>query len=162
MITIQRVEYDQKSSLRNLLELYKYDFSDFEPDDVNENGLYEYRYLDHYWTEEGRHPFFIRVDGKLAGLALIREIGTKDNQKIFSMAEFFVMKKYRKRGVGQSVSNELFNTFRGKWKIAQVEENTPAQIFWRKTIDRYTNNNYKEIREDGWEGPIQTFLTATQ
>jgi predicted acetyltransferase len=79
MITIQKVEYDHKSTLRNLLELYKYDFSEFDPEDVNENSLYDYMYLDHYWTEEGRHPFFIRVDGKLAGFALVRMMGKNDH-----------------------------------------------------------------------------------
>ncbi|ALS28940.1 GNAT family N-acetyltransferase [Paenibacillus cisolokensis] len=163
MISIHRVEYDQKTTLRNLLELYKYDSSEFDPEDVNENGLYEYMYLDHYWTEEGRYPFFIRVNGKLAGFALVREIVTNDNnQTNYSMAEFFVMKKYRNQGVGQQASTELFNRFRGIWKVAQIESNKPAQIFWRKTIERYTNNNYQEIREDDWEGPIQIFSTATR
>lgn len=67
MISIHRVEYHQKATLRNLIELYKYDFSKFDPDDVNENGLYDYKYLDHYWTEKDRHPYFIRVEGMLAG-----------------------------------------------------------------------------------------------
>ena len=129
MISIHRVDYHQKSTLRNLLELYNYDFSEFEPDDVNDNGLYEYKYLDHYWTEAGRHPFFIRVEGKLAGLALVRETDTQDNQKVFTMADFFVMKKYRHRGVGRTAANELFTTFRGTWKVAQIEENKPAQLF---------------------------------
>ncbi len=53
------------------------------------NGLYDYMYLDHYWTEEGRHPFFIRVDGKLAGFALVREIGTnRHNQVIYYELNF--------------------------------------------------------------------------
>ncbi len=40
MSTIHKVEYEQKSILRNLLELYKYDFSEFDPDDdLNSNGL---------------------------------------------------------------------------------------------------------------------------
>ena len=161
MISILRALYHQKATLRNLIELYKYDFSEFDPDDVNENGLYDYMYLDHYWTEEDRHPYFIRVEGLLAGFVLIREVGQIDSTIIYSVAEFFVMKKYRKQGVGQYAAVELFNKYRGFWKVAQIESNIPAQIFWRKTIERYTNNNYQEIREDDWEGPIQTFSTVT-
>ncbi|TVX96319.1 GNAT family N-acetyltransferase [Cohnella terricola] len=161
MISIQQVEYEQKSTLRNLLQLYKYDFSEFDSeDDINPSGLYEYMYLDHYWTENGRYPFFIKVNHKLAGFALVRTFGTNENETnpfIYSIAEFFVMKKYRKLKVGQTVAFELFNRFPGCWKVAQIEENEPAQAFWRKTIDRYTNGRYKEIREDDWEGPIQTF-----
>lgn len=162
MITIQKVEYDNKSTLRNLIELYKYDFSEFDPEDVNENGLYDYMYLDHYWTEEGRYPFFIRVDGKLAGFALVRMIESNEHsQPIYSVAEFFIMKKYRKLGIGIIASNDIFNQFRGIWKVAQIENNKPAQIFWRKAIERYTNNNFQEIREDEWDGPIQIFLNTT-
>ncbi|MGO4530357.1 GNAT family N-acetyltransferase [Paenibacillus sp. 2TAF8] len=163
MITIHKVEYEQKSILRNLLELYKYDFSEFDPDDVNPNGLYEYKYLDHYWTEDGRYPFFIKVDDKLAGFALVRDIGANEsNQTVYWMAEFFVMKKYRRMKVGQFVAYELFDNFNGHWKVAQMEANTPAQAFWRKTIERYTNGNYLEVRDDTWEGPIQTFSSATR
>lgn len=164
MISLQKVEYEQKSTLRNLLELYKYDFSEFDPeDDINPNGLYEYKYLDHYWTEEGRFPFFIKVDEKLAGFALVRDIGTNDlNQTVYWMAEFFVMKKYRKSKVGQTIAHELFNSFSGIWKVAQIETNTPAQAFWRKTIERYTNGNFTEIREDDWDGPIQIFSTVSR
>lgn len=160
MIVIESVEYERKSTLRNLLELYKHDFSEYDPEDVNENGLYEYMYLDHYWTEEGRHPFFIRVDGKLAGFALIREIGTDElGRTVYEMAEFFVMKKYRQQKVGQYAAAELFNRFRGSWKVGQLEGNKPAQAFWMKTVGHYTKDTYQVIREDGWEGPILTFST---
>jgi len=162
MISIHRVEYHQKSTLRNLIELYKYDFSEYDPEDVNENGLYEYMYLDHYWTEEGRHPFFIRVNGILAGFALVREHGKIENNTAYSIAEFFVMKKYRNQGIGQYVAFDLFNKFKGIWKVAQIETNKPAQKFWKKIIERYTNNNFQEINEEDWEGPIQTFSTGTR
>jgi len=55
--------------------------------------LYDYKYLDHYWTEEGRQPFVIRVDGKLAGFVLIRMMGTNEHSQSIPVAEFFVMKK---------------------------------------------------------------------
>lgn len=163
MITLHQVEYEQKSTLRNLLELYKYDFSEYDPEDVNENGLYEYMYLDHYWTEDGRYPFFIRVNGKLAGLALVRKLGTDDDKRtVYSMAEFFVMKKYRQSGVGKYAATALFDQFQGTWKVGQIDENVPSQHFWRKVIAAYTNDNYEEIRENGWDGPIQCFSTEVR
>lgn len=66
-----KVIFEKKMILRNLMELYQYDMSDFEEEgenDVNAYGLFDYRYLDHYWTEEGRSPFFIMNVGKLAAL----------------------------------------------------------------------------------------------
>lgn len=96
----------------------------------------------------------------MAGFSLVREIGTNENnQTIYSMAEFFVMKKYRKLGVGQHAATELFNKLKGTWKVAQIEANIPAQIFWKKTIEKYTKNNYQEVREEDWKGPVQIFST---
>ena len=46
--------------------------------DVNDDGAYGYRYLDHYWTEEGRYAYFIKVSGKLAGFVMIRPGGKCD------------------------------------------------------------------------------------
>lgn len=164
MISIQKVEYEQKSILRNLLELYKYDFSEFDPDeDINSNGLYEYKFLDHYWTENGRYPFFIMVEGKLAGFALVRSLGKDESNKTtYSTAEFFVMRKYRKSRVGQTAAHKIFDNFGGIWKVAEIEANIPAQTFWRKTIGKYTNGKYEEVKEENWEGPIQTFSTYNE
>ncbi|MCR8644391.1 GNAT family N-acetyltransferase [Paenibacillus sp. N1-5-1-14] len=159
MIEIVKVSYDQKSVLRNLLELYKYDFTEFDPEDMNESGLYEYMYLDHYWTEAGRHPFFIRVEGKLAGFALVRELGLDEvERKIYSIAEFFVMKKYRRDGVGKQAAHAVFDLFRGRWEAAVMEENVPAQHFWRKTVHAYKSREVQEIRKEEWDGPIVTFV----
>lgn len=160
-ITLNKVELEEKSVLRNLLELYLYDFTEYSPGDVNEHGLYGYTRLDHYWTEEGRHPYFIRVNGKLAGFALVREVGMTDtNETIYSIAEFFVMKQYRHGGVGRTIAYQLFDTFGGVWRVAQIEKNVLAQIFWRKVIGEYTGGNYEEVTESGWIGSIQQFRVA--
>ena len=64
-VKLMKVKEEQKSILAHLIELYEYDFSEFEDNDVNAYGLYGYSYLDYYWTEAGRYAYFIQVDGKL-------------------------------------------------------------------------------------------------
>ncbi len=155
-LEIDKVKLENKTVLKNLTELYKYDFSEFDPEDVNEHGLYEYMYVDHYFTEEGRFPFFIKVNGKYAGFALIRAV-EENSRTYYSMSEFFVMKKYRKSGVGKYAAVQLFSKFPGEWEVSEMEENVPAQAFWRKVISLYTNNEYREIRKADWDGPIQVF-----
>lgn len=54
------VAYDNKDVLRRLLELYLYDFSEFDGRDLGPHVTYGYPYRDHYWTEPDRFPFFIR------------------------------------------------------------------------------------------------------
>ncbi|MFC6229606.1 GNAT family N-acetyltransferase [Paenibacillus allorhizosphaerae] len=160
-ITIDPVPIEQKSVLRNLLELYKYDFTEFDPEDVNEHGLYGYTYLDHYWTEEGRHVFFVRVDGKLAGFAMVRQLGqTEEGIAIYAMAEYFIMRKYRRSGLGREFAFHLFDRFRGVWRVKQIEENMPARRFWSSIISEYTEGRFEELREPEWDGPIHRFRSC--
>jgi len=63
---------EQSPILANLLELYAHDFSEFQPLDIGPDGRFGYKSLPLYWSESNRHPFLIRFDGKLAGLALVK------------------------------------------------------------------------------------------
>lgn len=142
-IDIESISIEQKSVFVQLMELYSYDFSEFSNDDINEYGYFGYSRIDDYWNEEGRYPYFIRVDGKLAGLVLVRSCSEyNDLQNPHNIAEFFVMKKYRHKGVGKEAAVKVFNQFPGVWEVAQWTNNFPAQQFWKKVITEYTNNNY--------------------
>ncbi|SRR5581483_2939335 len=117
-----------RSVLRHLLELYRYDFSEFDGADVDEHGEFGYRYLDNYWTEPDRHPYLIRSDGKWAGFALVRSGDPND------MAEFFVLRKYRRSGVGRDAAHAVLRRFPGRWTVRQLLTNTAASAFWRAAI----------------------------
>jgi Predicted acetyltransferase len=69
-IIIEPVKKEEKEILRNLLEKYNYEFSQYNGLDINNLGLYGYDYLDSYWTEENRFPFFIKINNKLAGFIM--------------------------------------------------------------------------------------------
>lgn len=162
-VIVEKLPYEKKLVLIHLMELYNYDFSEFEDTDVNEFGLFGYKYIDQYWTDEDRYPYIIRVDGKIAGFILVRITGTNLNgEKQYSIAEFFILKKYRRKSIGKRAAFEIFNTFYGEWKIGQIESNIPAYRFWVNTISDYTNGNFNEIREECWDGPIQIFMSKKQ
>ena len=72
-ITLEQILIEQKSVFVQLMNLYDYDFTEFEYADINEHGYFNYPYTDHLWTEDSRHPFFIRVDGKLAGFIIVKD-----------------------------------------------------------------------------------------
>lgn len=144
-IEIQLISVEQKSVLVQLMELYNYDFSEYEDININEYGYYGYSHIDDYWNEDGRFPYFIRVDGKLAGFVLVnghcRYISGPDAH---SMAEFFVMRKYRRKGIGSYAAKETFDRHRGQWEVLQISNNVRAQRFWKSVISEYTGGMYKE------------------
>ena len=159
-IELVEVEETEKSVLRQLMELYAYDFSEFDQADVNEHGYYGYSYFDCYWTEDARHPFFIKVDGELAGFVLIsdycyvlKDAGAR------SVSEFFVMRKYRRKGVGQFVACQVFDKFPGKWEVIQHEDNEPSKVFWGKVIGEYTTEDFQrtEVDTEWWHGQALIF-----
>ena len=101
IIDIVPVKIDEKEILRNLLEKYDYEFSQYDQRDVNKLGLYGYEYFDYYWTEKNRWAFFIIVDGNLAGFVMVNDYPEADEETDYSLAEFFIMYKYRRCGVGK-------------------------------------------------------------
>lgn len=119
---------DDRVVLERLLELYSYDFSEIVGSDVDDQGIYGYRSLDLYWTEPERSPFLIRVDGHWAGFALVRAGEPHD------MAEFFIMRKYRRSAIGRTAVVNIISRFPGRWQIRQVPANQQAIEFWRTVI----------------------------
>ena len=117
-----------RAVLRRLVELYRYDFSEFDGADVDPHGEYGYRFFDHYWTDADRHPFLFRVDEEWAGFALVRSGDPHD------MAEFFVMRKYRRSGVGRRAARDVLARFPGRWTVRQQLTNPAATTFWRTAI----------------------------
>ena len=158
-IEVQPASLEDKTILRNLMELYAYDFTEFDQCDVDAHGLFGYNHLDHYWTEPDRYPFLVRAEGKLAGLVLVRTLDESEANPVRSIAEFFILRKYRQQGIGKAVAHQIFDKFPGQWSVAQIENNHSAQAFWRKVISEYTKGNFQEkwSNNEEWKGPIQRF-----
>ncbi|MCI0711014.1 MAG: GNAT family N-acetyltransferase [Chloroflexi bacterium] len=151
MISLDMIPYEDKSVLQNLMQLYLYDFSEFTGDDVNAHGRYEYMYLDNYWIEERRDAYFIRYGESIAGFTLITR-GTTDvasgtfDAELMSISEFFVMRKFRRRGIGAFAANLCFDRYPGDWQITTPHNNKPSATFWRAVIDKRTSGNFVESR----------------
>jgi predicted acetyltransferase len=150
----------ERPILQRLMELYLYDFSEFDDADINDDGIYGYEFLDRYWVEDCRYPFSIRVDGKWAGFVLVRDLLLEDGVLVHTVAEFFVMRKYRRQKVGQRAAFEIFDRFAGLWRVGELRTNRPAQSFWRKIIREYTHGQFSEMEDASWDGPMQEFLST--
>ncbi len=141
-----------------MMELYEYDFSEYENSDLDSHGYFGYPWLDNYWSENGRYPFIVRVDNKLAGFVLVNQhTYLPDNE--WAISEFFIMRKYRGKGIGKKVALNIFDQFHGKWEVHELESNKPSHLFWRKVISSYTHEHYIEthLDDERSKGPIQCF-----
>jgi predicted acetyltransferase len=154
-VTLEPVASADREVLWRLLQLYFYDFTEFAPLEMDEEAVYGYRYFDAHWEPEPgeqRHPLFIRVDGGLAGFALVRFVN-----ETYVMSEFFVMRPFRRSGAGTAAAKLVFGRFPGKWIVHQVPRNLPAQAFWRKTISEFTRGAFEETTDEN--GVTQRFTS---
>ena len=148
VIELKTVLLEEKEILKNLLEKYDYEFSQYDNRDVNNLGLYGYKYLDYYWTEKNRWAYFICVDGKLAGFVMVIDLPeVYDRETDFQMAEFFVMYKYRRLGVGRKAVFEVLDKHRGRWQLKRHPKNITSVLFWDRVISEYTKGNYELVEK---------------
>lgn len=126
--------------LANLLELYAHDFSEFHELEMGADGRFGYRDLALYWSEPDRHAFLLRVDGKLAGFALVRRVlGASIKEAVWDMAEFFVVRGQRRRGIGVGAAHEVWRRFPGRWQVRVMEANHAGSLFWQRAIAAFAS-----------------------
>jgi predicted acetyltransferase len=157
---VPATEPDERARLTALFELYVYDFSEMLNLDVGDDGRFHFPALAAYWSDARHHPFLVRVDGKLAGFALVQESSRlSGDPSVFDMDQFFVLRKYRRHGIGEQMAAWLFDRFRGVWEVRQKAENQGGIAFWRRAVARYTSGQFEELILDDqrWRGPVQRF-----
>jgi len=167
-ITILEGKLNDKPVFRNLMQYYQYDMSEYSKEDPNTFGQFDYKYLDHYWTEhgkteEGRTAYLVKVNDQYAGFVLVNNFSL--DSKVLgsrkSIAEFFILKKWRKNGIGKMTAFKIFDTYKGQWEIKQMEANLPSHHFWLSVVDEYTKGQYERIASHlpEWTGPVLRFKT---
>jgi predicted acetyltransferase len=162
-VAVELVATDPNDEPRwsRLVQLYAYDFSEFTGWDVADDALFhEGDALSRCWSEPRRHAFWCRVDGHLAGFVIVDERSRlTGDPDVVDVAEFFVMRKYRRKGIGSACAAHAFDLFPRRWEVRQLANNTAATMFWRRTIDVYTGGRFREtlLDDERWRGPVQSF-----
>jgi predicted acetyltransferase len=139
---------DQRPVIANLIQLYLYDMTDSMPFPVGADGRFEYDFFDRFW----RFPYLIHVGGELAGFALvIDECPLTGRRPCWFMAEFFVLKAYRRRGAGRTALTAILQEHPGDWHIGVPKANQPAQAFWGRALTPYQPSAKDIVFEhDNW------------
>ena len=157
---VRIAEATERLALSRMLELYQHDLSDIWDQELDADGQYGYA-LDRYWQDDDCRPFLALVDGRYAGFALV-DRSVKVGRSGYWMEQFFVVKKYRRRGVGGALATHVFAALPGAWEVGQMPENIAAQTFWRRVIGSFTGGRYTEhqLVSGWWQGVVQCFVSA--
>ncbi len=156
-VTLTEVPAARRPAVANLLQLYLRDFSEFATvgtphGEVDAEGRFPYVGLDSYWREDGRVALTIEADARLAGFALINRWSALNRPLDHSVAEFFVLRKYRRHRVGSRAAKLLFERFPGRWEAPIAWYNQPALAFWRAAVAPCADGG---IEERAWRAVVR-------
>jgi predicted acetyltransferase len=101
--------------------------SEFLPLQPGPDGRFGYARLALYWSEPAtRWAFLIRCDEKVAGFALVtRGSPGSDDPEALDVAEFFVLRRHRRSGIGREAAVALWIT-PGHWSSASPKRTAQA------------------------------------
>jgi predicted acetyltransferase len=162
-VHLRAIRRNDLATVRRLVQLYIYDLGG-DRWDVESDGTFGSRaWHRRFWTRRGRQHFIILVGTKPAGFALVRDRAHFAGAGVREISEFFVLRKYRRRGVGSYAARTLFARFPGRWELAELTWNVGARRFWHRLIRRRAVGTVTERRRrDGDLGFfVQHFTTAS-
>jgi predicted acetyltransferase len=128
--------------LENLFHYYIYDMSEYMEWSPNEDGKFAYNpsSLDAYWETDDHCPYFIYVGSELAGFVLVRRYPS--DTSTYDMAQFFVLRKFKGKGVGKKTLALIVKSFPGKWQIRVLTQNVSAFNFWKSAVSNIVGDAY--------------------
>jgi predicted acetyltransferase len=161
-LTVDRVGVEADEILGNLFNLYLHDMSQWFPIEAGLDGRFRYDMAPHW---KNRDPVYLaRVDGALAGFAVVSSAERWINERdVNDVKEFFVLRRHRRSGVGESMARTVWASHPGRWLVRILEENAPAAAFWKKIVDAYTGGRFieRQIVPDGRTRIFYTFNNSS-
>ena len=166
-VTLETIGPERRGTLDALFQLYTHDFSDHwvgtDRGELGEDGRFpDYPHLDSYWTDPRRAPYLIRVDGHLGGFVLINDHSHSGLPLDFAVAEFFVVRKHRRGGVGRAAARAAIAGRAGQWELAIARKNVGALAFWRGVAAELSTGpiDERDLNDHRWNGAILRFRVA--
>ena len=98
-------------------------------------------------------------DHKPAGFAMVARDNHASRQSDYRMAEFFIDRSHRRRGIGRSAVRLILDRFAGRWEIVEYTRNPAAVQFWRNVVAGYTAGHF---RERTGNGEVRQYFTSLQ
>lgn len=163
--TLERASAAHTRLLDRLMQLYCYDFSEFSEMPLNSDGTFGNADFIREQLGPNHEQYLIRSGPATAGLAIVtRGSYLTGDPAVTDMAQFFVLRAYRRHRVGERAAIELFRRYPGPWEVRVIRSNAAAQSFWRRTIDAFTTGRYREedVATDLHDGPVFRFDSSVR
>jgi predicted acetyltransferase len=142
---------------RWIASMYREYLDDLSPTDtgvfpaLGEVGHSEPDQVERWFGDPAATPLLILSSQSAAGFAMVacgRAVATPPGGAAaavdYRLAEFFVARVFRRRGVGSAAVPLILDRFAGRWEICEFQRNRTAVQFWRATLAHYTQGRFVE------------------
>jgi predicted acetyltransferase len=134
--------------LRNVYPLYLHDLSAWSDDyTLDAEGRFQPDRLPYWLTNPSCRPLVAAEGGAARGFAFVGtgDFPFKSKGADHRISELFVLRAFRRGGLGRRLAREVFRLFPGRWELTVLHGNDAALAFWRAVVD--------EAASDRAEGP---------
>lgn len=142
--------------IESVYQDYLHDLSPLNTGVFNTTSLGEIGYstedqLARWFGDSSVHPLVILRGREPVGFAMVARGGAAPGRPRvdYRMAEFFVGRTHRRRGIGGLAVELILNRFAGRWEIIEYLRNPGAVSFWRRVVTNYTQGRYQERVSNG-------------
>jgi predicted acetyltransferase len=142
-LSISKMGPESDVVLRNLLQFYIHDMTEWFEIDTQADGSYSYD-TSAVW-KNGGDLYLAKVGESIAGFALLGSaVEWLGDTSAREVREFFVLRKFRRGGVGRRMAALVWNEYPGEWLVRVLELNAPAVQFWRVAIAGHSGGSFQE------------------
>jgi predicted acetyltransferase len=60
------------------------------------------------------------------------------------VAKFFILRKFKNKGISYYIAHQCFDKFQGVWEVMVLPDNTGAYEFWKLITKNYTADDFVE------------------
>lgn len=146
-IILKLATVNEKAIMENLISLYLHELSQYVDDlKINKEGKFQYEGIELYFSKDELYPFFIYYKDEIIGFILLNTGKYAGEGKDYLINEFFILNSYRRRGLGTKVVESLFYQYKGRYYLAQLQDNKPAIEFWKNLYIKL-HIQYSQIEE---------------
>ncbi|MHC6225056.1 GNAT family N-acetyltransferase [Pseudomonas sp. X10] len=126
---------EQAGLIRNLYQFYAYESSDWEQEDVEVDGRFYIHdaHMERYWQAPGWSANLLLVDGFIGGFVLV-EKSELPGLDALELADLFILKKYRRQGIGRAVAGQLLCGGQDAWLVRYYRQDEVSVAFWQAVM----------------------------
>lgn len=160
-VTLRPAIAGDEALFDRLLQFYAYDFSALETPgsgwiDLDAKGRFAVHLRQEPVAGDTGSHLILRHD-KVAGFVTIDRQNPSGQGTDWNIAEFFILAKYRRHGIGTAAVTAMLATRPGRWEAAVMPENTRALAFWHQTLRPWRATQVPG--SERWQGkPVLRFV----